>query len=97
MRMAIRAAFVVTLLAVPAFSQDSVSLVPVPAFGDAKQSVLLGASDGQVWKSFNSNVSTTTTTTTTVPLLFEAPANQGSGVQPGVVSEGFGGFGFGWG
>lgn len=64
-----------------------------------EQSVLLGASDGQIWKSINSNVTTTstTTTTTTVPLSFEAPATQGSGVQPGVISEGFGGFGFGWG
>ncbi len=58
------------------------------------QSILAGSS-GTVWKSLNSDV--TTTTTTTVPLNFIAPASQGSGVQPGVVSEGFGSFGFGWG
>lgn len=40
---------------------------------------------------------TTTTTTTTTAPPFEASASQGGGADAGIINEGFGGFGFGWG
>ncbi len=61
-----------------------------------------GVSEGPLYmdwvkESYNFITFTTTTTTTTTAPPFEASASQGGGADSGVVNEGFGGFGFGWG